>query len=401
MADRIITTLVAHQPDVPRDWVLAHLPADQGLRVTEVVDDLAETWTRLETARGDVLLLACEPESEQALPIISWWTAHRPDAPVVVLSYASTNGFVGRVFEAGADDIVVAPDAEHVSATGPRDVAFSLQKAVARRAAPVDAPTSTGSLICVLGPKGGIGKTLTSCNLGVTLAEQGESVVLVDLDLQFGDLALSLGLSPERTIYDLVASGGTLDAGKVDSFLAMHPSGARVLLAPVRPDQAASVTPAFLSELYGVLRERYGFVIVDTPPGFTPEVITTIDASTGVCMVGMLDALSLKNTKLGLETLDLMDYSRDRINVVLNRADTAVGITHNDVVSIIGRSPDVLVPSHRDITRSVNEGVPIVLSQKKSEAAKAFRTLAELYTVSRPEARAKRSGRSLLGRSRG
>jgi pilus assembly protein CpaE len=400
MSDRTITTLVAHQPDVPRDWVLAHLPSDAGLRVTEVVDDLGDVPARLEGARGDVFLIACGPESEEALSLIGWWTRHRPDAPVVVLSHASPNGFVGRVFESGADDIVVVEDTSQVSESGPQDVAFSLQKAVARRSVPGEAHTTSGSVICVLGPKGGIGKTLTSCNLGLSLAEQGHSVVLVDLDLQFGDLALSLGLTPERTIYDLVTSGGSMDGEKVEGFLATHSSGARVMLAPVRPDQAASITPKFLTELYAVLRERYAFVIVDTPPGFTPEVIATIDASSSVCMVGMLDALSLKNTKLGLETLDLMDYSRDRINLVLNRADTAVGITHNDVVSILGRSPDVLVPSHRDITRSVNDGTPIVLSQKRSEAAKAFHTLAELYSAGRVQAKPKRPGRSLLGRSR-
>jgi len=295
---------------------------------------------------------------------------------------------------------VVVADGIVVSEAGPQEVAFSLQKAVARRAAPLDGGTGEGSLICVLGPKGGIGKTLTSCNLGISLAEQGHSVVLVDLDLQFGDLALSLGITPERTIYDLVSSGGSLDADKVESFLVVHASGVRVMLAPVRPDQATSITPAFLSELYRVLRERYAFVIVDTPPGFTPEVIATIDASTRVCMVGMLDALSLKNTKLGLETLGLMGYSQDRVHLVLNRADTSVGITHNDVVSIIGRAPDVLVPSHRDIARSVNDGSPIVVSQSRSEAAKAFRTLADLYVARTPDGKTRRVGRTLLGRSR-
>ena len=111
------------------------------------------------------------------------------------------------------------------------------------------------------------------------------------------------------------------------------------------------------------LRAKHDFVIVDTPPGFTPEVIASIDSSSHVCMVGMLDSLSLKNTKLGLETLELMGYDRDRIRLVLNRADSRVGITHDDVASIIGRKPDVLVPSDRDIPRSVNEGKPIVARQ--------------------------------------
>jgi pilus assembly protein CpaE len=118
---------------------------------------------------------------------------------------------------------------------------------------------------------------------------------------------------------------------------------------------------------------------VDTPPGFTPEVIAATDSSSHICMVGVLDALSLKNTKLGLETLDLMGYDEDRITLVLNRADSRVGINTDDVRTVMGRKPDVLVPSDRDIPRAVNEGVPIVLSKTRSEAAKAFRSLAESY----------------------
>src|SRR5207244_5006059 len=116
------------------------------------------------------------------------------------------------------------------------------------------------------------------------------------------------------------------------------------------------------------------------PPGFTPEVIAAIDASSNVCLVGMLDSLSLKNTKLGLETLDLMGYDPKRISLALNRADTRVGITQDDVTLIIGREPEVLIPSDRQIPISVNEGVPIVIQDERSEAARAFQRLAETYT---------------------
>jgi pilus assembly protein CpaE len=158
-----------------------------------------------------------------------------------------------------------------------------------------------------------------------------------------------------------------------------HSSGVHVLLAPTRPDQASTVNVAFLREVYTNLRTSYDFVIVDTPPGFTPEVIASIDASSHVCMVGMLDALSLKNTKLGFETLDLMGYGSDRIRFVLNRADSRVGITHDDVIGIVGRRPDVSVPSSREIPRAVNEGVPIVFAEPKSEAARSFQALASMY----------------------
>jgi pilus assembly protein CpaE len=270
---------------------------------------------------------------------------------------------------------------------------FALEKAVARRNGAVAAgATALASLVCVLGPKGGIGKTLTSANLAVALASLGKRVVVVDLDLQFGDVGLSLGLTPQRTIYDLVKSGGSLDAEKIDAYLTRHASGARVLMAPVRPDQAGSVTVQFLhDDVYPLLRATNDFVIVDTPPGFTPEVITSIDASTHICLVGMLDSLSLKNTKLGLETLELMGYDRDRIRMVLNRADTNVGVTLEDATAIVGRTPDVLIPSHRDVARSVNEGQPVVLSRPRSEMAKAFRSLASFYVGDKPAEARRRS----------
>jgi pilus assembly protein CpaE len=146
-------------------------------------------------------------------------------------------------------------------------------------------------------------------------------------------------------------------------------------------------------------------VIVDTPPGFTPEVIATIDVSAEICMVGMLDSLSLKNTKLGLETLDLMGYDTEKLTLVLNRADSRVGITPDDVSTIIGRVPDVLVPSDREIPRSVNEGIPIVASKQHSGAAKAFRKLADRYGQAQPPKPASQTAsasgvRALIGRRR-
>jgi pilus assembly protein CpaE len=149
----------------------------------------------------------------------------------------------------------------------------------------------------------------------------------------------------------------------------------------------------FLRELYSVLRSSNEFVIVDTPPGFSAEVIASIDASSHVCMVGMLDSLSLKNTKLGLETLELMGYERDRIHIVLNRADTQVGVTPDDVASVIGRTPDVMVPSHRDVTRAVNEGRPIVIGKPRSDAARAFQRLAALYEGAPVQRTRRRFGR--------
>src|SRR5205085_2485074 len=283
------------------------------IEIVGVIFGLDESWSALQEAPTDLVVVATGGYSDRALFFIGSAVKQRPDRPIVVLAQDAETGFIRRIFEAGADDVVVVPDS-------PERVSFALQKTVTRRqGAAVASGVALAPMVCILGPKGGTGKTLTSCNLAVALAGMGKRTVLVDLDLQFGDVGLSLGLSPEKTIHDLAKSGGSLDVEKLDSYLTTHSSGAKVLLAPTRPDQASFVTIDLLRDVYTTLRAHYDFVVVDTPPGFTPEVIASIDSSSHVCMVGMLDSLSLKNSKLGLETLELMGYDNTRISVVLNR----------------------------------------------------------------------------------
>ena len=157
---------------------------------------------------------------------------------------------------------------------------------IARRKGLARTRAATAPLIAVLGPKGGTGKTLVATNLAVALAQRDANVVLVDLDLQFGDVGLALGLSPERTMYDLVKAGPPFDHDKLDRHLIKHSSGVKVLVAPTRPDQASAVSIDFLRDVYASLRTMCDVVIVDTPPGFTPEVIATIDVSTGSAWSG-------------------------------------------------------------------------------------------------------------------
>jgi pilus assembly protein CpaE len=379
--ERAITALVVLDHEVDSDGIRTLLTETQGLELAGVVEGLDAGWIAMSERSTDAVVVACMAESEQALWMLRESARTYPDRPIVVVCPESPNGFVRHAFEAGADDLVVLPgDILERPRPAAEQLMFALEKAVARRSgASAGGQTALGSLICVLGPKGGIGKTLTTVNLGVALALAGKKVAIIDLDLQFGDVGLSLGLAPQRTIFDLAKSGGSLDAEKVEAYLTPHSSGVRVLMAPVRPDQAGSIGIDLLRDVYALLRATHDYVIVDTPPGFTPEVITSIDGSTHVALVGMLDSLSLKNSKLGLQTLSLMGYQPDRIRIVLNRADTNVGVTPEDVAGVLGRAPDVLVPSHRDVVRSINEGNPVVASRPRSDAAKAFKAFAGLY----------------------
>jgi pilus assembly protein CpaE len=377
-----IKALVALGEGVGADAIVPLLPPEGHVRVVDYTR-AAFSGDTPANSQADLLIVACFPDADEAVALITEAVGQQPERPVVVfqMGTAESNGFMQDVFAAGADDIVSVPET-------PERVRHTLQKVLARRrGAALAQGRVPARLVSVLGSKGGTGKTVTVCNVGVALAESGLTATIVDLDLRFGDVGLGLRLSPDQTIYDLVRSSGNLDAEKVESFLVNHSSGARVLLAPTRPDHAGAISTSFVAEVLALLRATNDIVLVDTPAGFPPEVIAAIDSSTDVCMVAMLDAFSLKDTKLGLETLELMGYDRSSIRMILNRADTHVGISKQDVKAILGREPDILVPSDRDIPRSVSEGIPVISSLPRSAAAKAFRQLSAHYITESAGAR--------------
>src|SRR6476620_449189 len=292
MADtiRVLVTLAEH---ADARLVEQALEGDSSLEIVGYAEHL-DDWRQFLEQPGDVVVVGCYGHDDGMAAMVDHAIKHRPDRPVVVMTESSPNGFLRQAFEAGADDVITLPQP-------PSEVAFTLQKVIARRKGLSMPGRASASLIAVLGPKGGTGKTLVATNLAVALAQRDANVVLVDLDLQFGDIGLALGLSPERTMYALMKACPPFDHEKLDRHLIRHSSGVKVLIAPTRPDQASAISIDFLRDVYASLRTMCDAVIVDTPPGFTPEVIATIDVSTEICMVGMLDSLSLKNTKLGLE----------------------------------------------------------------------------------------------------
>jgi pilus assembly protein CpaE len=370
MNDASVRTLVAVDADVD-GFIVDRVVSDPRVAVV-AVGDAADGWPM--RADAEALLVVCRDESELALELIRRAQTSYAGQPVVVVCAGSPNGFLRKAFRAGAEDVVQITSAD----TTATETYLALAKAVARRDSDAIA-TAEGRVITVLGPKGGTGKTLVSTNLAVALSSGAARAVVIDLDLQFGDVGLAMGLRPERTMYDLAMSGGAPDITKLDGYLAEHASGAAALLAPTRPDQSTAVTPDRIREILRVMRRAVPFVIVDTPPAFSAEVIAALDESTDVCVVTMLDAPSLKNTKIALETLQLMGVTTP-IRVVLNRSDSNVGITHADVVRILGRAPDILIPSSRDVVRSVNAGEPIVLDGgRRNEPGKALRALAGLF----------------------
>ncbi len=232
---KAIRTLLAVDAGLEPNDVLPLLSGDDGFRVVGVVEGLDQAMRDVEDTPHDVVLVACAGYADRALVFVDKAVKHNRERPVVVLGHGTPNGFVRRVFEVGGEDIIMLPQS-------PEQVRFAIGKAIARHGGLSSGTSELGRMIVVLGPKGGTGKTLTASNLAVALQLGGHASALVDLDLQFGDVGLCIGLPPEKTIYDLALAGGTLDTDMLDPYLTTHTTGVRALLAPSRPDQASAVT---------------------------------------------------------------------------------------------------------------------------------------------------------------
>ncbi|HEY2868539.1 MAG TPA: AAA family ATPase [Gaiellales bacterium] len=345
---------------------------DDGLLIASGMTDFDRALMTAERDNSEALLLFT-PRLEDTYELLRTSRTSRPAMALIVAVPGPQNGQLAEALKAGADEIVILP-AESAA------VATAIHKAMARvtaaaAARPSDAPRSP--LVAVLGPKGGTGKTTLATNLAADLATRGRETLLVDLDLQFGDVGVVLGVEPEHTIYDLATAGGTMDAERLRGFTGRSQDGINVLLAPVRPDQADAVTAEHITAILDLARTTYDVVIVDTPPAFTSGVIAAVDQADLIVMLGSFDLPGLKNMKVGMETLQMMDVPSARILPVLNRANTKVGLLVTDVARVLGRAPEVAVPSDRCVPQSVNASRPIICMQPKSSPARSFRAIGD------------------------
>jgi pilus assembly protein CpaE len=254
-----------------------------------------------------------------------------------------------------------------------------------------------GKVVTVFSSKGGCGKTFLSTNLAVALSRGGAEVALVDLDLHFGDVAIMLHLFPSHTIYDAAQSPG-LDALSLKSFLTRHDSGIWALVAPTEPTIADTINPSAIGSILKLLRSAFDYVVIDTPPAFSEPVLAAFDESDWLVMLATLDVPSVKNLKLTLQTMELLHFPKERMRVVINRADSKVGLRMPDVEKLLSSPVDTTIPSSRSVPLSVNKGSPIMLEEPKGPVADSIRRIAALLTDTRAASRP-RQRRSLFARS--
>ena len=271
----------------------------------------------------DTVVLGPTVDQSAAFRVAEQLRLWRPALGVILVRARVDTGLLAEAMRSGVRDVVGERNISglHDAVRRTKGLAAAMRQQSPGVAAPPGRPR--GRIITVFSAKGGCGKTTLATNMAAALADRGRrEVCLVDLDLAFGDVAIALQLFPAHTIADAVPLGDNVDFGAVQALLTPHSPGLTTLVAPVEPGSGEGIPASLVSRVLQVLRDHFDYVIVDTPPAFDDHVLSAFDLSDVVALIATLDIPALKNLKLTLETMDLLNYPRDRWRIVLNRADS-------------------------------------------------------------------------------
>jgi pilus assembly protein CpaE len=367
------------------DAVRSVLSAGEDLSVIGSEAELGDSLA----ARPDESLVIFGPDCDvdSALEFAAAQRARRPELGVILIRRRVDSSMLGHAMRAGIREVVRAGSDTALADACRRSQVVTAQVSTRVQHATLITSAEPGHVVTVFSAKGGCGKTTIATNLAAALANEKRRVCLVDLDLPFGDVAIMLQLYLERTIADAVTMTGHMDEVGVRSIVSTHSSGLDVLVAPLEPADAERITPALVTDLLTQLKSMYEVVVVDTPPAFTEPVLAALDMTDLYLLVATLDIPAVKNLKLTLEMLQMLNHPTDSQRIIVNRSDAKVGLKLADVEEALQRSIAVEIPSSRDVPASVNRGIPLVLDQPSHSVSIALRALiARDIAPSRPTA---------------
>jgi pilus assembly protein CpaE len=337
-----------------------------------------ELFANLDQERPEVLILGPDVPAEDALRLATVFDVQLPELSVILVGEADPD-VVLLAMRAGIRDIL-SP------ASDPAQIRVLLERACQsfasrnRTAAAPNPDAPRGIVIGVFSPKGGVGKTTIATNIAIGLGKVAPmGVVIVDLDLQFGDVASGLYLTPEHTVTDAVSASASQDSLVLKAFLTVHPSSIYALCAPRTPVEADSITPQQVSRLIGQLAEQFQYVVIDTAPGLPEVGLAAMEQCTDVVWVSAMDVPSIRGLRSGLEILRRLDLLPETRHVVLNMADAKSGLSVQDVEATIGAPVDVSIPRSKAVAYSTNRGIPVLQDGRRDPAVKGLRQLVSRF----------------------
>jgi pilus assembly protein CpaE len=364
---------------------------------------------RVNTDTDEILVLLGPSTSiEDALGFAEQCRVRRPALGVVLLREEVDLDLMTDALRAGVREVIRTGDHAAVLAACARSKDLSRQLIIRSQQArqpseaaepppPPEIGPREGEVVTVFSAKGGCGKTTIATNLAIALADGGSRrVCLIDLDLAFGDVAIMMQLSPEKTIADAIGVADRLDDTGFRMLLTPYKPGVDVLLAPVQPAQAERIGRDLINEIIQLARDAFDYIVVDTACSFNEQILAALDATHHYLLIATPELPSLKNLRVTLDTFELLDYRKEARSVLLNRADSKVDLSMGEIERVLRVPIAGFIPSSRDVPISANHGVPLMVSHPGHPVSAAIKEVARKRLL--PQTKAKRGFFSRGGR---
>jgi pilus assembly protein CpaE len=369
-----IKVVIADDSRDTRENIKDLLSFEKSIEVIGEAENGEEALFISREARPDIVLMDINMPVMDGIKATEEISMSVPETTVLIMSVQGEHEYLRKAMSAGAREFLVKPFSSDDLVRSIIKTYEIESKRKERTSADKKDETVKSKVITVFSTKGGVGKTTIASNLAVSLArETKKRVALVDLDLQFGDISIMLNLSVKNTISDLIKEINQLDEDLIEDYLVTHFSGVKVLPAPLKPEYSEYITSSHVEKILNTLRESYHYIIVDTSASFHETVLTSLDMSDSILFVSTLDLPTIKNVKSGLDIMDSLHYSNDKIKIILNKASEQFGIKYKDFEHTLKHPIWAYVPEDsQTVITSANKGFPFVMTRTETKVSKAI-----------------------------
>ncbi len=339
----------------------------------------------------DVVLMDINMPDMDGIAATEALLAQLPSVQVIMMSVQGENDYLRRSMLAGAREFLIKPIGADELYAAIRHV-HRLQSTQRRYIPTVDGGEAggsdgpgTGKVFGVFSPKGGVGTSTIACNLAVALRQTtGKRVALVDGNMSFGSIAVVMNLVSNKTIKDLAEKISELDRDLINDVMQTHASQIKILLAPPNPQLGELVTADHLRTILEALKKEFDYIVVDTQSSFQDRALAVLDMADRIVALMTLEMPCIRNIKLFLEVAELLEYPAEKTLLVLNKADSRLGLRIENVEEHIQHKVTLQIPNAaHEMTLTVNQGVPLVIEKRDHPSSKAIFQLASMLSNSR------------------
>ncbi|HEY9059668.1 MAG TPA: response regulator [Pseudobacteroides sp.] len=395
-----IRVVIVDDSEETRSNIKTILAFEKRFEVMGEAENGAEAVNIAKELRPDVILMDINMPVMDGIKATSIISIECPETSVIIMSVQGEQEYLRKAMSAGAREFITKPfssDDLIISIINTYETEAKRKENIGINRVQEEIKSK---VITVFSTKGGVGKTTISSNLAVSIARSTKKrVALLDLDLQFGDIAIMLNVTIKNTISDLIKEINMLDANLLDDYLVTHFSGVKVLPAPLKPEYAEYITSSHVEKIIKVLKENYHYIIIDTSASFHETVLTSLDLSDKILLVSTLDLPTIKNIKSGLDIMESLHYSKEKTKIVLNKASEQFGIKYKDFEETLKHTIWSYVPEDSaTVITSANKGFPFVMTRTDTKVAKAIMSMADELTIEKAQVQKEKSSiKKLLG----